>query len=47
MAGAAALTHLLSALLYDTGPTDVFTFIAVSILFLAVAALACSFRPGK
>lgn len=41
VAGAAALTRLLRSLLYATSPTDVLTFAAVSLLFLAVAAIAC------
>ncbi len=44
--GAIALTRLLSTLLYDTSPTDVFTFVAVSALFLLIAALAC-FIPAR
>lgn len=44
--GAFALTRLLSALLYATSPTDVLTFCAVSLLFLAVAAVAC-FIPAR
>jgi putative ABC transport system permease protein len=44
--GAIALTRLLSTLLYDTSPTDVFTFVAVSVLFLLIAALAC-FIPAR
>jgi putative ABC transport system permease protein len=39
--GAMALTRLLSTLLYDTSPTDVLTFLAVSLLFVAVGAGAC------
>jgi len=46
MAGALAVTRLLSALLYATSPTDIFTFLAVSALFLAVAAVAC-FLPAR
>jgi predicted permease len=46
IAGAIALTRLLSALLYDTSPTDGFTFIAVSVLFLSIAAFAC-FIPAR
>jgi putative ABC transport system permease protein len=46
IAGAIALTRLLAALLYDTSPTDVFTFIAVSALFLSIAAFAC-FVPAR
>jgi len=44
--GAVALTRLLAALLYATSPTDVLTFSAVSLLFLAVAAVAC-FIPAR
>jgi ABC-type antimicrobial peptide transport system permease subunit len=40
--GAIALTRLLSTLLYATSPTDVLTFLAVSLFFLAVGAAACS-----
>lgn len=39
--GAIALTRLLASLLYATSPTDVSTFIAISILFLVIAAIAC------
>ena len=46
MAGAAALTHLLSAFLYGTSPTDLVTFIAVPLLFLIVSAVAC-FIPAR
>ena len=46
MAGASALTHFLSGLLYATSPRDVATFAAVSILFLTVAAAAC-FLPAR
>ncbi len=45
-AGAIALTRLLSSLLYDTSPTDVETFAAVSLLFLTIAAIA-SFVPAR
>jgi putative ABC transport system permease protein len=44
--GAMALTRLLSTLLYATSPTDVLTFLAVSLLFLAVGAAAC-FVPAR
>jgi len=44
--GAMALTRLLSTLLYATSPTDVLTFLAVSLLFLAVGAIAC-FVPAR
>jgi ABC-type antimicrobial peptide transport system permease subunit len=46
MAGAAALTRLLSSFLYGTSPTDVVTFAAVSLLFLIVSAIAC-FIPAR
>jgi putative ABC transport system permease protein len=39
--GAMALGRLLSSLLYATSPTDIFTFAGVSLLFIAVAGLAC------
>jgi predicted permease len=41
IAGAMALTRLLSTLLYATSPTDVPTFLLVSLLFLSVGAAAC------
>ncbi len=46
IAGALALTRLLSSLLYATSPTDLATFAAVSALFLGVTALAC-FLPAR
>ncbi len=46
LAGAIGLTRLLQSLLYSTSPTDVPTFIAVSGLFLLVAAVAC-FVPAR
>jgi ABC-type antimicrobial peptide transport system permease subunit len=44
--GAGTLGRLLSSLLYDTSPTDIVTFTAVSLLFIAVAALSC-FVPAQ
>ncbi|HWY55178.1 MAG TPA: ABC transporter permease [Terriglobales bacterium] len=44
--GAMAVGRLLSSLLYATSPTDISTFAAVSLLFIAVAALAC-FVPAR
>jgi putative ABC transport system permease protein len=41
VAGALALTRFLSSLLYGVEPTDPVTFIAVSLLLVAVALLAC------
>jgi len=46
IAGAIVLTRLLSTLLFATSPTDGITFVAVSVLFLAVAAVAC-FIPAR
>ena len=39
--GALALTRFLSSLLYGVTPTDPLTFIAVSLILIAVALLAC------
>jgi predicted permease len=39
--GAIALTRLLSTLLYGTSPTEISTFAGVSVVFLAVAGVAC------
>jgi putative ABC transport system permease protein len=41
IAGALALTRFLASLLYDVQPTDPLTFIAVSVILVAVALLAC------
>ncbi len=41
MIGALALTRLMTGLLFGVEPTDPFTFVAVSLLLLAVAAMAC------
>ena len=46
LAGAAALTNLLSTMLFGTSPTDLPTFAGVLLLFLAVAAAAC-FIPAR
>ncbi len=46
MCGAIGFSRLLETLLYDTSPTDVFTFCAVSLLFLTVAGIAC-FIPAR
>jgi putative ABC transport system permease protein len=40
-AGALALTRFLSSLLYGVKPTDPLTFIAVSLILIAVSLLAC------
>jgi len=44
--GAALLARTLSTMLYDTKPTDILTFLAVSLVFLTVAAVAC-FIPAR
>ncbi|HXH50513.1 MAG TPA: ABC transporter permease [Terriglobia bacterium] len=41
IAGALALTRFLSSMLYGVTPTDPLTFIAVSLILMAVALLAC------
>jgi putative ABC transport system permease protein len=41
VAGAVFITGLLSQLLYEVSPTDTGTFVAVSLLLIAVALLAC------
>ena len=41
LAGAFALTRILSSLLYGVTATDPLTFISVSLLLAAVALLAC------
>src|SRR5262249_15629173 len=46
LAGAAAVTRYLSALLFDVTPLDGATFVAASILFLVIAA-AASYVPAR
>jgi putative ABC transport system permease protein len=49
-AGALSLTHLLKHWLYGVKPTDALTFVAVSIVLMAVSLMACSipaFRAMK
>jgi putative ABC transport system permease protein len=46
LAGAAAVTRYLSALLFDVTPLDAATFIAASMLFLVIAA-AASYVPAR
>ena len=41
IAGSIGLTRFLVSLLYDVKPTDPLTFIAVSLILIAVALLAC------
>ena len=47
IAGSVAATRLLAGLLYETSPTDAFTFAATTLLFLTVAALACLIPAWK
>jgi predicted permease len=44
--GALVLGRLLSSLLFETSPTDASTFVAVCLLFIAVAAFSC-FVPAR
>jgi len=46
LAGAIGVTRLLESLLFSTSPTDAVTFVAVSALFIVVAAAAC-FVPAR
>ncbi|MCI0488873.1 MAG: ABC transporter permease [Blastocatellia bacterium] len=46
IAGSFALTHLMSGLLFNIEPTDLFTYFAVSSLLLAAAVAAC-FAPAR
>jgi len=46
LAGAFAVTSVLSSVLYGIRPTDPLTFIGVSLLLVGVAALAC-FIPAR
>jgi ABC-type antimicrobial peptide transport system permease subunit len=41
LAGALVLTRLLTTLLFGIQPTDGLTFVAVSMVLIAVAAVAC------
>jgi putative ABC transport system permease protein len=41
LAGAFALTRVLSSLLFGVSATDPLTFIAITLLLIAVALLAC------
>jgi len=41
LAGALALTRLIASQLWDVTPTDPLTFVAVSVLLVAIAAIAC------
>jgi ABC-type antimicrobial peptide transport system permease subunit len=46
LAGALAVSRLMRNLLYGVDPVDPLTFVAVSLVLLAVAALAC-FAPAR
>ena len=39
--GATGLTRFLKSLLYDVGPSDPRTYVAVTLILVAVALLAC------
>lgn len=47
LAGALVLTRLLSTLLFGVQPTDGLTYVAVSMVLVAVAALACFVRARR
>jgi putative ABC transport system permease protein len=47
IAGALALTRFLASLLYGVKPTDPLTFIAVSIILIAVGLAACYFPARR
>jgi len=46
VAGAFALTRLMASLLLGVSPTDLFTYVSISILIIAVALIAC-FLPAR
>ena len=46
LAGAVALTRLLTTLLFGVTPTDALTFVAVSVTLIVVALLAC-YLPAR
>ena len=46
IAGALALTRLLKALLFEVTPTDLTTFVSVSVLLLSCALVAC-YLPAR
>jgi putative ABC transport system permease protein len=46
LAGAVALTRLLTTLLFGVTPTDATTFVAVSVVLIVIALLAC-YLPAR
>ncbi len=46
LAGALALTRLISSLLFGVTPTDTLTFVTVSVVLIGVALLAC-YLPAR
>jgi putative ABC transport system permease protein len=46
IAGSLGLTRLMEKLLFSTSPTDPVTFVLVSLVFVAVAVVAC-FIPAR
>lgn len=46
LAGAYAVTRVMSSLLFEVAPTDLATFVAVSAILIMVALLAC-FIPAR
>lgn len=46
LAASYGCTRLIESQLYDVSPTDTTTFVAVPMVFLAVAFLAC-YIPGR
>src|SRR5262249_26378163 len=47
LAGAIAATRALRSLLFGVGPTDPFTFVAITLLLALVALLACWFPARR
>jgi predicted permease len=47
LAGAVLVSHLMAGLLYGVKPTDPLTFVAVSLLLISVALLACYIPAGR
>jgi ABC-type lipoprotein release transport system permease subunit len=47
LGGAAALTRLMKAQLYETAPLDAATFVAVAVVMFAVAVMAACFPARR